>query len=51
VIIVDDGTMSRKLEELRDGLRRMGAVRKTSRKGLRYWVLKPEVRPGEVIEL
>ena len=51
VIVVDDGTMEEKLEELREKLREMGAVRKTSAKGLRYWVLKPRVRPGEVLEL
>ena len=51
VILRDDGTMRRKLEELNMRLTDLGAKRKKSRSGRRYWVLKPEIKPGEVIEI
>jgi len=38
------------LAELRDRLKRLGA-RRVQRGGSRYWILKPDYRPGEVIEL
>lgn len=52
VILGDDGgVLARELGKLRQRLRELGAVRKTGRHGTRYWVLKPDLKPGEVIEL
>lgn len=51
VIIKDDGTFSRKMDELRKKLKELGAKRLMTSKGNRYWVLKPQIRRGEVIEI
>jgi len=45
-----DGFFQSVLARLRASLRRLGAERRTLGQ-TRYWVLKPDLRPGEVIEL
>ncbi|MFQ5521883.1 MAG: nucleotidyltransferase domain-containing protein, partial [Candidatus Methylomirabilia bacterium] len=45
-----DGFFRTVLARLGDSLRRLGAERRT-RGEVRYWVLKPDLVPGEVIEL
>lgn len=50
VIIYDrGGFLARELELLRSKLREMGAKRVKTGKGW-YWMLKPDAKPGEVIE-
>lgn len=39
------------LRRLNDRLRALGAQRRTDRDGFEYWVLKPDYRLGEVVEL
>jgi predicted nucleotidyltransferase len=51
VILYDDGLMRQKLAELKDTLRALGSKRVWTRKGKWYWVLKPDLRPGEIIKL
>ncbi|MGQ9780579.1 MAG: nucleotidyltransferase family protein [Bacillota bacterium] len=45
-----DGFLARYLAGLKERLERMGA-RRIYCKGAWYWVLKPDYRPGEVIEI
>ena len=51
VVIKDDGTFGRKMAELRKRLSELGAKRVTTKRGDRYWILKPRVERGEVIEI
>ncbi len=52
IVIFDrGGFMQRKLEELQDRLRKLGARRIRLPSGRWYWELKPEVAKGEVVEL
>lgn len=51
VILYDrNGFFAGVLERLRGALRRMGAQRKTFG-NLRYWDLKPDFKPGDVVEI
>lgn len=45
-----DGFFAGLLEKLKNALRRMGAQRKTIG-NLRYWDLKPDFKPGDVVEI
>ena len=47
-VIKDDGTFGRKMAELRKRLSELGAKRVATKKGNRYWILKPRVERGEV---
>lgn len=51
LIIKDDGTFSKKIKELKEKLELLGAKRNVTSKGNRYWILKPNLERGEVIEL
>ena len=52
LIIYDrDEFMRRKLEELRKRLNELGSRKVTLPDGSWYWVIKPNARPGEVIEI
>jgi hypothetical protein len=51
VILHDDGLMRRKLTELREKLRALGSKRVWTRTGKWYWVLKPDLKPGEIIKI
>lgn len=51
VFVLDDGTMKTKLESLRRRLRELGSRKVTLSDGTYYWLLKPDLRLGEVIEL
>ncbi len=52
VIILDrDDFMKRRMMELRGRLREMGARRIRLPGGAWYWELKPDLKPGEVVEL
>jgi hypothetical protein len=51
IILRDDGLMRDKLEDLRARLRQLGARRVWTKRGSWYWVLKPDWKPGEVIEI
>lgn len=42
------GTLLRRLDQR---LKALGAQRRTDKDGYEYWVLKPDSRPGEVVEL
>ncbi len=50
-ILLDDGTFSTKLAGLRERLAALGSQRITLEDGTRYWVLKPDLKPGEVVTL
>ncbi|MFN4181000.1 MAG: nucleotidyltransferase domain-containing protein [Armatimonadota bacterium] len=51
VILFDrDGFLESILDNLRQRLRELGAQRREI-EGVRYWVLKPDLKPGEVISL
>lgn len=45
-----DGTLARRLDRLRQRLAELGS-RKVYRDGGYYWLLKPDYKPGDVIEL
>ena len=50
-ILVDDGTLAPNLAELRERLTALGSQRIILGDGSRYWVLKPDLKPSEVIKL
>ncbi len=51
IILYDDGLMRRKLAEVKQRLRALGSKRVRTRTGKSYWILKPDLRPGEVIKI
>ncbi len=51
VILHDDGLMRRKLAELKKRLRALGSKRVYTQAGKWYWVLKPDLKPGEIIQI
>ena len=51
IILYDDGLMHQKLGELKERLRVLGSKRIRTRTGRWYWVLKPVLKPGEIIEI
>lgn len=51
MVLVDDGTMEAKLRELHGRLRQLGSKRVFLEDGSWYWDLKPDLVPGEVIEI
>lgn len=51
IFVLDDGTMKTKLESLRRRLRELGSRKVTLPDGTYYWLLKPDLRFGEVVEL
>jgi len=51
IILYDDGLMRQKLAELKERLRALGSRRVRSRRGKWYWILKPDLKPGEVIKI
>jgi hypothetical protein len=52
VILLDpEGVLARELEAIRQRLRELGSRRVVRPDGTWYWDLKPDWRPGEVIEL
>lgn len=51
VFILDDGTMKTKLESLRRRLRELDSRKVTLSDGTYYWLLKPDLQFGEVVEL
>ncbi len=50
LIIYDTGILKEELDEIREKLRKLGAKRIKRGKD-RYWILKPDIKPGEVIEI
>jgi len=51
VILYDDGLMQDKLTELKKKLRALGSRRVRTRSGKWYWILKPDIKPGEIIQI
>lgn len=51
VIIHDDGTMMVKLKQIGDRMRELGSKRLTTKGSQRYWLLKPDLQPGEVVNI
>jgi hypothetical protein len=51
IILYDDGLMREKLNELKERLRALGSRRVRTRRGKWYWILKPDLKPGEVIKI
>ncbi|RLI85335.1 MAG: nucleotidyltransferase domain-containing protein, partial [Archaeoglobales archaeon] len=50
VIIYDTGVLERELRIVEEKLKKLGAKRVEKGKD-RFWVLKPDIKPGEVIEI
>lgn len=46
-----DGILARELEAIRQRLRELGSRRIELPDGSWYWDLKPDWRPGEIVEL
>jgi hypothetical protein len=51
IILYDDGLMGNKLRELKERLRALGSKRVRTRSGKWYWILKPDIKPGEIIQI
>ena len=51
IILLDDGTLAREMEDVRLRLRALGSHRVRLPGGSWYWDLKPAGRPGDVIEI
>jgi len=51
VILYDDGLMQDKLAELKERLRALGSRKVRTRSGKWYWILKPDIKPGEIIKI
>ena len=51
IILMDDGFFVAKLDEVRKRLEELGSKRVWTKRGTWYWVLKPDLKPGEVIEI
>lgn len=51
VLLHDDGTMRAKLDRLRARMQALGSRKMVLEDGTYYWLLKPGLRFGEVIEL
>jgi hypothetical protein len=51
IIIYDDGTLEKRFESLKTRLTELGSKRVVLDDGTWYWHLKPDWKPGEVIEL
>jgi predicted nucleotidyltransferase len=51
IILCDDGLMRQKLAELKERLRALGSKRIRTRSGKWYWVLKPDLKPGEIVQI
>ena len=51
VLLRDDGVMREKLRRLRQRMRELGSKRIRTKTGGWYWVLKPDLKPGEIIQL
>ncbi len=50
-ILIDDGTFVRKLNVLKERLNQLGSKKKNLDDGTYYWLLKPDIRFGEIITL
>ncbi len=50
-ILLDDGTLRNKFDSLRERLRELGSRKVSLPDGTYYWLLKPGLRFGDVIEL
>ncbi len=50
-MILDDGTLRNKLDSLRHRLRELGSRKISLPDGTYYWLLKPDLKFGEVFEL
>ena len=51
VVLRDDGTMRAKLDQLRARMKTLGSRKIVLDDGTYYWLLKPDLKFGEVIEL
>jgi len=51
IILYDDGLMANKLRELRERLQALGSKRVRTRSGKWYWILKPDIKPGEIVQI
>jgi len=51
VVLLDDGAMRAKLNQLRARMKTLGSRRVNLEDGTYYWLLKPGLRFGEVVEL
>jgi len=45
-----DDFLAEHLRQIRESLRNLGSVKKSTPQG-HYWILKPDLKPGEVIEI
>jgi predicted nucleotidyltransferase len=51
VVLLDDGIMRTKLDQLRARMKTLGSRKVNLEDGTYYWLLKPGIRFGEVVEL
>jgi len=51
VLLRDDGVMREKLARLRQRMGELGSRRIRTKTGRWYWLLKPDLKPGEIIQL
>jgi len=51
IIVYDDGLMENKLRELKERLQALESRRVRTRSGKWYWILKPDIKPGEIVQI
>jgi hypothetical protein len=51
IIVYDDGLMKSKLSEVKQRLLALGSKRVRTRNGKWYWILKPDLKPGEIVQI
>jgi predicted nucleotidyltransferase len=51
LILYDDGLMRNKLAEVKARMQALGSRRVRTKRGKWYWILKPDLKPGEVIKI
>ena len=52
VLLYDrDGFFAAILQRLKTRLAELGSERRVDKDGYEYWVLKPDLKPGEAVEL
>lgn len=51
IILLDDGTLQRKIKEIKENMKRLGSRKVILDDGSYYWIIKPDIRLGEEVTI